>query len=544
MKPTINNPIERIFIQHWLELKPYKKQVSTDNFYLKVCNKVKQAILTNNQSFVLQIYLDKEELNTLSCFLTSYLEDVISDTNIWNAFIKHHTELYHKPLPFFDVGEYYEDEINLQDVCFLLWYFLNTIQLEKFISPFNDFIVTTARKVYDVFDEAWDASPKNEVLNTYYTIDEKETDFYKARHLIDNILFNSYLFYSDTLRELRDGEQKIINENLQNHKLLTLLNENRDHTLHHEHTRLLGLRGKEWTSKILGKNHLLYADFPNISEKIRGYFQYKGQDHNDIYIEHIASGKKFNLTKKSFDHSHELKDIDTIMFMGIVRWRNEWWFSGVYFQKAFNADLILDEKNSMESRMAVNFLDHQEKDVGELLEKQFIAFKDFTNGHQIEFVESDKINDFIKKYIAHFNDSLKLPKEEYEKASQRARADGFFGGEEILQDFPKVAESGLIFFNPNSGAEIALEVNSAFPLPNNPFFNKNDSEDHVLRLFMAEGLSKELAMFCVDNCKSALPFFNEKEGKLFLADIDFLLRFWKKNGYFSKPSITFTGNSE
>lgn len=62
-----------------------------------------------------------------------------------------------------------------------------------------------------------------------------------------------------------------------------------------------------------------------------------------------------------------------------------------------------------------------------------------------------------------------------------------------------------------------------------------------MHLFMAEDLSAELAMFCIDNYKSALPFFSEKEGILYLDNIDFLLRFWKRANYFAKPSITFTG---
>ncbi len=33
---------ERIYIQKWLEIKPYVKQVPEDTYYLKLCNKVKR----------------------------------------------------------------------------------------------------------------------------------------------------------------------------------------------------------------------------------------------------------------------------------------------------------------------------------------------------------------------------------------------------------------------------------------------------------------------------------------------------------------------
>jgi hypothetical protein len=51
-------------------------------------------------------------------------------------------------------------------------------------------------------------------------------------------------------------------------------------------------------------------------------------------------------------------------------------------------------------------------------------------------------------------------------------------------------------------------------------------------------------MYCIDNCKSKLPFFKDGDGKSYLKDIDFLLRFWKKENYHTKPAITFTGTKQ
>lgn len=531
---------ERIYIQQWLELKPYDKPVKTDSYYLKLCNEVKKAIISHEQSFVLRLYLVREEINILSCFLTSYFEDIISETNLWNTFIKQHNKLYNKPLPFFKANEYYEEEINQQDVYFLIWYFINTIQQEKFIAPFNEFITKTADKVMDVFDDVWEYAPENEDLKSYYTIDNNETNFYTTRNLIDNILFKSYLFFTDSMFELAQKEIEIIEKYKDDDNLLLYLNENKEHLLHKTHTCLLALTGKEWASYLLGEHHPLHNDFLNISQKITGYFFYKGQDDKNVYIEHIASGKPFSLIKKSFDHFNSLKQVDTILFMGIVKWRNEWWFSGMHFQIEFDADLVLEEKNSKTSKMDVHFLDHQEQNAEDVLNKQFDAFKDFTNGSQIAFMESEKIEGFIKKYMEYYNNSLHLSKRERKKAKQKARDEGYFGEDETSHDFAEISDSGLVFFNPKSGIEVGLAVNSAFPSPDNPFFEDEESEDHIFRLLMAEDLSAELAMYCIDNFKTKLPFFIEGEGKTYMKDIDFLLRFWKKDSYFAKPEITFT----
>lgn len=536
--------VNRIYIKEWLELKPYEKQTITDNYYLKICNDVKNALTTNKQSFVLQVYLNKEDIDYLACFLTSYLEDLISDTNIWNSFVRTHQQLYKKKLPFYILDDYYDEEINNQDISFLIWYFLNTAQEEKFIAPHNDFIVETAKKVMDVFDEAWENAPENEYLKTFYQINKNEKDFYIARNLIDTILFKSYLFHPDTLLKLKSLELEIIEESKNEENIMIFLNENRDSTLHKSHTRLLSLNGKEWASKILGNNHPLSESLLNISQRIPGFFLYKGQDEYNIFIEHIASSKKFKLTKKSFDHSDTLKEVDIILFMGIVKWKKEWWFSGVCFQQPFDPDFILDEKNSFKSRIAVNFLDHQKKDTYELLDSQLKAFIDFNNGSQIAFMASEKIEDFVRNYTDFFNNSLNLSAKEKAEAKQRARKDGFFGAQEESIDYSKVSETGLVFFNPKSGVEIALAVNNAFPLPNNPFFEVEHSEDDIMLLLASEEMSTELAMYCIDNCKIELPFFNKGIGKMYLEDINFLLRFWKKDNYYSKPSITFTGQDE
>lgn len=530
---------KKIYLKDWLLFKPYSSQTPTDSYYLKLCNDVKFALTNNIQSFVLQIYLEKTALNQLACFLTSYFEDVISETNIWNSFISAHKRLYKKQLPFYEMDVYIEREVNTQDISFLIWYFLNTIQQEKFIAPYNDFIIETAKKVTGIFDKEWEYAPENENLKSFYQIDKKEEDFYVARNLIDVILFKSYLFFPDIFLSLKEEEDEIINDKKGGKNIMMFLNENRDATIHNSHTRLLSLTGKEWAAEIVGSKHPLCSEFLNLTQKIRGYFFYKGQNQDDVFLEHVASGKKFILTKKSFEYSDSLKKIDTIIFMGIAKWKDEWWFSGIQFQTPFDPDLVLDEKKSIKSRMAVNFLDFKSKETDEILEKQFKAFIDLNNGSQIAFMESDKIDEFCKAHIDFYNNSLNISDKEIKESKERRRKEGFFDVENEPENYFEGAETGLVFFNEKSGIEIALEVNSAFQMPNNPYFEKAISEEHILRLLMDKSISTELAMFCIDNCKTKLPFFKAGVGKRYLDDIDFLLRFWKKNNYHTKPSISF-----
>jgi hypothetical protein len=533
--------INRIYIKDWLALKPYTNHSITDNYYLKLSNKVKKVIVLEYGE-VLAYYLDEEDIDVFSCFIVSYFEDIISETNIFTAFVNKHQDLYNKKLPFFDTSEYFENEINIQDIQFLLWYFLNTIQDEQFVNPNKDIFYKMAFDIMHILEEEYEFAPENSVLKTFYSLPNNETDFYRCREMIDAILFRTYLFKTDTNKKLSEQETAIIEDSKNEENLLSYLRENRDAELHRAHTKLLSLKGNEWAAEIVGKKHPLYNHFLNISPKIRGYFFYKGQDETTIFLEHIASSKKFSVTKKSFDNADQLIKIDTLVFIGIVLWQEQWWFSGIFFLKEFNADLILDEKNSIDSRRKVNFLDYNDEVVNESLEQQYQAFLDFNNGKKIAFLPADKLDAFTKEYVTYFNKSLNLSKKEIKEALNRTKKDGFFGGknnENIAYD-PDF-ETALVFFNPKSGLEIAFEVNSAFPFKENKYFNTEDTKEHVLRLFMARELSTELTLFCVDNFKNKLSYFKTDEGKFLLKDLDFLLRFFKGSQYHSKPQITLTG---
>ncbi|MGD8779858.1 MAG: DUF3843 family protein [Ignavibacteria bacterium] len=533
----------RIYIKQWLELKPYDKQTSTDSYYLKLSNNIKTTLM-KGYSYDLEIYLGEEGSDLMSCFLASYFEDIISETNVWNSFINYHSKLYNKKLPFYNTDEYYENEINEQDISFLVWYFLNTFQEEKFVTPFNDFIIDIASEVMQVLEKEYEFAPENKHLKSFYNIDKDEDDYYIMRHFIDRILFNTYLFFPDTSLKLEEQEYELIEqtEEKTDEDTLMYLREHRDSFLHKNCTRLLSLKGNEWAAEILGEEHPASTGLLNMSQRIRGFFLYKGQDEQNIFLEHIASGKKFELTKKSYDRYSELEEIDTIMFLGIVQWKNEWWFSGISFQTEFDPNLVLDEKNSLSSRMEVNFLDHNQQDTANVLQEQQDAFLTFNNGSPIAFMRSGKINDFYESYIEYFNNSLNLSKKEMEQAENRAKKEGYFGEKNKEKpDFTEISETGLFFFNPKTGVEIALGVNSAFPLKNNPFYNIKESEGDILHLLMSEEMSTELVKYCIDNCKTKLPFFKDDIGKEYLEDIDFLLRFWKKENYHSKPSLTYTG---
>ena len=228
--------------------------------------------------------------------------------------------------------------------------------------------------------------------------------------------------------------------------------------------------------------------------------------------------------------------------MGIVRWKKEWWFSGITFEQPFNADLAMDEKKSLRNKSKVNFLNNNEKKTEEVLKNQMKAFKMANNGEQIAFMPSNRLNEFIEKYTECYTNLLDVPKKEKKKAMQRLQKTDFFDRDGVVE--AEIDETVVVFFNPLSGVELAYSIENAFPLPNNPYFEIEKSEEDVMFLFISNTFSKELAMYCIDHCKDDIPFLHDGPGLMYMEDIDFLLRFWKGKSYFATPSITFTDNNQ
>ena len=160
MKPSQ----QKIFREDWLNFHSYTNSASSDLYYIKLCNKVYNIIdasVANSENQTLII--NDEDIKKLSCILTCYFEDIISGTGIWNIFININKEKTGKILPFYDCSDYYEDEINKNDLKFLCWHFFTRLY-ENFYcySPEDKTMGMIADEVYNLFDGEFEDAPENE----------------------------------------------------------------------------------------------------------------------------------------------------------------------------------------------------------------------------------------------------------------------------------------------------------------------------------------------------------------------------------------------
>ena len=90
--------------------------------------------------------------------LAYYLEDVVSGLGFWNVFVTKYKALYGKNLPFYntDGDDYYTDEINVQDVRFLLWMSVQNNKRETVVNPENPYLDELASILYRQLDREFE----------------------------------------------------------------------------------------------------------------------------------------------------------------------------------------------------------------------------------------------------------------------------------------------------------------------------------------------------------------------------------------------------
>ena len=160
-----------IYRKHWLDLHPYEGAQPSDDYYVELANRLLATMTLKG------LALDVRA--RLALYLAAYLEDQVSDLGLWQAFIKENRRLYGRLLPFYRVvdASYFPDEVNREDVAFILW---NTVQksvqhkqtgvgdcpfvLGDFVDPLHTALLEEADRLYGVLKEAYEVAPENEAM--------------------------------------------------------------------------------------------------------------------------------------------------------------------------------------------------------------------------------------------------------------------------------------------------------------------------------------------------------------------------------------------
>ncbi|MFI3278150.1 MAG: DUF3843 family protein, partial [Rikenellaceae bacterium] len=184
---------KKIFPKEWKETHPYKNSDPSDSYYTKIANRVLVAL----ESTQFDEVLDKDKTRRVALALTSWFEDVMSDMGIWRAFTAECKRRYGSYLPFYDTSEdnYFPDEINLADVQFLLWHYVQQDSMGRaLINPENIGLEMAAEVVYFLFDREYEVAPVNQTLQNFFAnLDVSTKSFYPLRNVMEWFCYGCYL---------------------------------------------------------------------------------------------------------------------------------------------------------------------------------------------------------------------------------------------------------------------------------------------------------------------------------------------------------------
>ena len=322
-----------IYSGDWLEFHPYDNTINSDLFYIELCNQVYQAIekTANEIDNASYLFLSTNEMKQLSCMLTAYFEDILSETQIWNTFTRQMKARYGKWLPYYDTSDYAEEEINEADIEFLCWHFMTQLyEGQTPISPKEPLFEAIAKSVYPLFDSHYETAPENKKLHNFFHIKENDTLF-DLQEKFFWLGTESYLFCfnnRDLEKEL-DDVTEVAKENQMEDQLAEMANMVITDFSFNNVTEFFELTAAKWLAYMIGPENELYESLLNMTEKKSGYFIFQEQDSMYAQFKHVATGEVLHVTNRSLvGFPKDLKSGDVVVYAGFVEWQGEWWFIG------------------------------------------------------------------------------------------------------------------------------------------------------------------------------------------------------------------------
>ena len=151
-----------ITLAHWRTGHPLPTESDTDIYYVNLTRRLYNTIRSTEMG---RQSTDAWVAET-AMMMAWYLEDVVSELGFWHVFVEQHRARYGKPLPFYTDAdtEYYPDEVNRADICFLLWMAIQTNKRGALVNPENPYLTETAAALYRLLDKEFEKAPINEAL--------------------------------------------------------------------------------------------------------------------------------------------------------------------------------------------------------------------------------------------------------------------------------------------------------------------------------------------------------------------------------------------
>ena len=487
--------MKKIYPQKWLELHPYKQTNSVDQYYVGIANEIHKRLYS---STIADAFEEEENIRYTSLCLAAWFEDVISQTGIWQAFTAECRKRYGAYLPFYPIkGDYFPDEINLEDIRFLLWHHIQYLcRGISAINPENPGIEQTAQEIYGLLAEEYETAPENERMQEFlYHSAMGEEDFFHYREILDWFHYQCY-FNIENVAQCRDEAERLLDdEKITPEMAETLIYATRTSLTFKGRRNLLSLTSPEWLA-LIGNAHPEHQLWGKVKVRENSCYLREKEDDRYLYVKDLCSEDEgeFKITKKSLNlsaiRSREVGK--STLICELIYFGNAWWQCGMLLE------------NKYDQKMA-EYVDDLTKQKEKTNEKA--AFHDFikaSGGKSFVFCQSqEEISDFLLNKMG-------------------------YGLKEAL-DIPRIhTETGaMLMANPHTGLHIQFKLCECIKSPDNPNYNKEEAEKNAI-MFIVNPNIIPYQLSCILQDEGMLPdaYLNSLQRK------EYGQEFIRKNAHF------------
>ena len=487
--------MKKIYPKKWLELHPYKQTNSVDQYYVGIANEIHKRLYS---STIADAFEEEENIRYTSLCLAAWFEDVISQTGIWQAFTAECRKRYGAYLPFYPIkGDYFPDEINLEDIRFLLWHHIQYLcRGISAINPENPGIEQTAQEIYGLLAEEYETAPENERMQEFlYHSAMGEEDFFRYREILDWFHYQCY-FNIENVAQYRDEAERLLDdEKITPEMAETLIYATRTSLTFKGRRNLLSLTSPEWLA-LIGKAHPEHQLWGKVKARENSCYLLEKEDDEYLYVKDLCSEDEgeFKITKKSLNlsaiRSREVGK--STLICELIYFGNAWWQCG----------MLLENKYDQKIAEYVDDLTKQKEKTNE--KATFHDFIKASGGKSFVFCQSqEEISDFLLNKMG-------------------------YGLKEDL-DIPRIhTETGaMLMANSHTGLHIQFKLCECIKSPDNPYYNKEEAEKNAI-MFIVNPDVIPYQLSCILQDEGMLPdaYLNSLQGK------EYGQEFIRKNAHF------------
>ena len=329
---------KQVTLADWLAMKPYDTPIANyDSFYLQQCQTV-HSLLKKQDLWFKKYGITEPQFRELSCQLVSYFEDYIVEIGLWSSFIEFNKELYHYPLPFYDLTDYDETYINVEDIAFLIWHYLTKYSPEEYIiNPDHDCIMIVSQSIFKHFENVMEQAPAINVYENIFTIKDDE-NYFVFKSKMKWFSTQSYLIGVDLDKKLQKTKEGLTKEALKGSTPLAAAHINKilysmiEKYLYQKRCSFSALNGPEWFAKIAKCSDIRKQEIIDLTYWIDGKFLLKERQKTHFVFEHILTKTQYKATIDSFQNNKEMQPLENYAYnMHLIRWNGEYLLSGMMY---------------------------------------------------------------------------------------------------------------------------------------------------------------------------------------------------------------------